>query len=99
MSAIVNRLKQTNARLIWCTTTPIPENSPGRIHRNEIPYNAAAAKIMAAHNIPINDLWSLVTNSPQFQLPNNVHFTPEGYNALAQAVSVSIAPLLQCKIA
>jgi len=91
---ILNRLQQTSAKLIWRNTTPVPADSPGRIQADEIPYNAAAAKIMDEYRIPTNDLWSLVKNNPALQLPNNVHFTPGGYAALAHSVAAAILPHL-----
>jgi acyl-CoA thioesterase-1 len=94
LQKIVERLKQTNAKLIWCNTTPVPADSPGRIGNDEIPYNAAAAGVMKEHGIPTTDLWTIVKNHPALQLPNNVHFTKEGYDTLAQAVATSIKAAL-----
>jgi acyl-CoA thioesterase-1 len=94
LRAIVSRLKKTHAKLIWCTSTPVPAGSPGRIESNELSYNAAAARIMNEHHIPTTDLWTIVKNNPALQLPRNVHFTPEGYNTLADAVANSIRTAL-----
>jgi acyl-CoA thioesterase-1 len=90
LRTLVNRLEQTGAKLIWCTTTPVPADSPGRIENDEIPYNTAAARIMKERNIPTTDLWTIVKSNPSLQLPKNVHFIPEGYSTLAHAVANSI---------
>jgi GDSL-like Lipase/Acylhydrolase family len=90
---LVARLRQTGARLIFASTTPVPEGkvNPPRINSDVIGYNAAAAKIMQENGIPIDDLYSLAM--PQLktiQLPVNVHYTPEGYNVLAAQVADSV---------
>ena len=89
---IVNQLKKTNAKLIWCTTTPVPEFEPGRRQGEEIKYNKIAAKIMKDNNIEINDLHSYaLLKLPGIKLiKGDVHFTPEGYTYLAKKVADSI---------
>lgn len=90
---LVARLRQTGARLIFASTTPVPEGkvNPPRVNADVIAYNAAAAKIMREAAIPIDDLYALAL--PQLktiQLPVNVHYTTEGYAALAAQVAASI---------
>jgi acyl-CoA thioesterase-1 len=88
---IVERLKKTGARLIWASTTPVPEGSSGRVKGDEIKYNAAAAKVMKESGIEIDDLHAVVTGGPaDMQLPKNVHFTRDGYEILASAVVATI---------
>jgi lysophospholipase L1-like esterase len=85
LRAIVKRLKQTKAKLIWATTTPVPPGkvSPLREPADVPKYNAVAARIMKAEKIPVNDLFRADHSG---QLPANVHYTPAGYEALAQQV-------------
>ena len=90
---LVARLRRTDARLIFASTTPVPEGktNPPRVNTDVVDYNAVAAKIMQERGIPIDDLYSLAM--PQLktiQLPVNVHYTPEGYAALAGQVAESI---------
>jgi acyl-CoA thioesterase-1 len=90
---IVDRLRRTHAHLIWASTTPVP---PGRLSpprkTDDVPiYNAAAALIMAENGVEVNDLYSLVLpHLAEWQLPQNVHFKPEGYEALASQVAARI---------
>lgn len=91
---IVTRLKRTGARLVFATTTPVPGGTVGRVEGSERAYNAAAVQVMREAGVPINDLHALVAAHPDFQLPKNVHFTPEGYAALGDQVTAIIAPLL-----
>ena len=90
---LVGRLQQTGARLIFASTTPVPEGktNPLRLNIDVLAYNAAAAKIMQERGIPIDDLYSLAMPQLQtIQLPVNVHYTAEGYNVLAGQVADSI---------
>ena len=90
---LVSRLKQTRARLVFATTTPVPEGklNPPRVNDDVIAYNRVAMKIMQENQIPIDDLYALVEpRMGEIQLPANVHFKPEGYAALADRVVESI---------
>jgi len=89
---LVERMQKTKAKLIWCSTTPVPESSsPPRHNADVLAYNAAAKKIMAEQGIAIDDLYALaLPQLTKIQLPNNVHFSPEGSKVLARQVAESI---------
>jgi acyl-CoA thioesterase-1 len=88
---IVERLKKTNAKLVWASTTPVPEGTLGRVKDDELKYNEVALRVMKEYGVPIDDLHAVVTSGPpDMQLPKNVHFTKEGYQRLAQSVVASI---------
>jgi lysophospholipase L1-like esterase len=89
---IVARLKRTGAKLIWCSTTPVPKkSSPPRHNENVLAYNAAAKKIMESEGIPIDDLYAFaLPQIKKIQHPNNVHFTNAGSKVLAKQVAQSI---------
>lgn len=92
---LVQRLKQTGAKLIWCTTTPVPKGSDARIPGDEEKYNAAAARVMQAENVAVNDLCAFA--KPQMDkigLPANVHYSPEGSKVLASKVAEAITKQL-----
>jgi acyl-CoA thioesterase-1 len=92
---IVERLKKTGAKLIWCSTTPVPEGSSGRVKSDELKYNEVAAKIMAESGVATDDLHALATaKQAEIQLPKNVHFSKEGSRELARAVVASIEKAL-----
>ena len=93
--ALVARLKLTGAKLIFATTTPVPGGSQGRIERDEVRYNQTAIAVMKENGVAVDDLHALVrTRQDKIQLPKNVHFTPAGYEELADAVVASIKPML-----
>ncbi|MBE0653231.1 MAG: SGNH/GDSL hydrolase family protein, partial [Bacteroidales bacterium] len=85
--------KSTGAKLIFATTTPVPENVKGirREPENVVKYNKAAVKIMKKENIEVNDLYSFaLPRLTEIQLERNVHFTEKGYKILAGAVAERI---------
>lgn len=97
---IVQRLKKTGATLIWCSTTPVPEGSAGRIGDESVEYNAIAAKIMNENEIAIDDLHAFaLPKLKEIQLPKNVHFTPSGSKVLAEQVVASIRTALKARAA
>lgn len=93
LRAIVARLRQTEAKLIWASTTPVPFGlqNPPRISYDVPWYNAIAEKVMKENDVPINDLYSFVLpRMPELQRPQNVHFTDHGSRALAGEVAAAI---------
>lgn len=61
LHALVTRLKATGAKLVWASTTPIRHSSTNVFTKGtEIEYNAIAAKVMAGHGIPTNDMYVFV---------------------------------------
>lgn len=98
LTKLVERLQKTGARLIWCSTTPVPAGSAGRVAGSEAGYNAAAAKIMQQHGVAVNDLCSFAqTRQSDIQIPANVHFTPQGSQVLATQVAAEIKRALANK--
>jgi hypothetical protein len=94
---IVVKLEKTNAKLIWCATTPVPEGEDGRKVGDEIAYNKIAAEIMKKHGIETNDLHAhAVLELPTiWEKKGDVHFTKKGYAHLAEKVAESISTSLK----
>jgi acyl-CoA thioesterase-1 len=89
IAIIVEKLKATDATLIFATTTPYPDDVQGVLRDPGMPakYNNAAVKIMNRNGIVVNDLYAfMLPRLSELQLPRNVHFKPEGYKALAVKV-------------
>jgi acyl-CoA thioesterase-1 len=92
---VVERLKKTGAKLIWCSTTPVPEGATGRTPGDEVRYNHAAAKVMAECGVEIDDLHAFAAPKlKDIQIPKNVHFNPEGCKELAKVVAEKIEKAL-----
>lgn len=90
---LVKRLKATKAKLVWASTTPVPEAkvSPARKNSDVIAYNAVAKKIMEENGVAIDDLYTFaLPRLDKIQLSANVHFNAEGSTALAEQVAASI---------
>jgi lysophospholipase L1-like esterase len=97
LAELVARLKATGARLIWCSTTPVPAGKLNPPRRTEdVPrYNQAAARIMRANGIAIDDLYGFaLPRLDQIQRPENVHFTEAGSEQLAEAVAAAVLEAL-----
>jgi acyl-CoA thioesterase-1 len=95
---LVKRLKATGAKLIWASTTPVPEGSRNRHEADAAAYNAVAKKVMEENQIPINDLHAFVAAKPDkatMQWPANVHFRAEGSADLAGEVVKGILAALR----
>ncbi len=94
---LVRQLKATRAKLIWCSTTPVPDGelSPPRKVDDVALYNDIAARVMKDNGVATDDLNAHATpRLAEIQRPQNVHFTPEGSEYLAKQVAASIAALL-----
>jgi lysophospholipase L1-like esterase len=97
LAPIVTRLQATGAKLIWASTTPIPDDTAKKQSATSIvERNTAAAALMAKHAIAIDDLFTVITpRLATLQNPNDVHFTAAGYDFLGRAVAASIAAQLR----
>lgn len=93
----VKRLKATGAKLIWATTTPVPEGpvAPPRKPEDVVAYNAAALRVMKENGVAIDDLYAFaLPRLNEIQYPVNVHFTEKGSEALAGQVAAAIRKAL-----
>jgi acyl-CoA thioesterase-1 len=90
-------LKSSGAKLIWASTTPVPEGklNPPRRPADVTQYNEAAQRVMKESGVAVNDLYALaLPQLSEIQLPANVHFKPQGSAKLAHPVADSIAAAL-----
>ena len=97
LDRLAQRLLWTRADLIWGSTTPVPENEPGRFAGAAKIYNQVAADVMSEHGIPTNDLWNhVIADFAELAVrPGDVHFTREGSESLADAVATRIEETLR----
>eukprot|EP01116_Phalansterium_solitarium_P019249 TRINITY_DN5316_c0_g1_i1.p1 TRINITY_DN5316_c0_g1~~TRINITY_DN5316_c0_g1_i1.p1 ORF type:complete len:329 (-),score=76.72 TRINITY_DN5316_c0_g1_i1:63-998(-) len=106
LQVIVERLllycKDTGAKLLWVTTTPVPFNVTA--NDNAVAHNKFAALLMASFGIPTVDLYQAVIDYcgpvPDYNckcdisLCNNVHYTEKGWAYLSSFVAPAIASIL-----
>jgi lysophospholipase L1-like esterase len=100
LRTIVDRLqKETKARLIFATTTPIRDElhakRKGNMDRREADvkrYNDVALKVMKEKGIEIDDLHAVVMKAgiEKVQRTDGTHYTPDGSKTLAKAVVKSV---------
>jgi lysophospholipase L1-like esterase len=97
LKKIVDLLKSNGAKVIWASITPIPADAPHVPEGDDLIYNAAAEKVMAANSVPINDLYSVVTawdGYAEWKTGNNVHFGGGVYSKLAEQIAKTISAQL-----
>lgn len=93
---IVEMLNKSNAKLVWCSTTPVPKGAKGRIPKDAQTYNAVAAKVMQEADIATDDLFAFAQPKlKEIQRPRDVHYTPEGSKTLAKQVAKTIVTALK----
>ena len=86
---------QTNAKVIWATTTPVNEQwhreqkDFDRFEADVVAYNAVAIEIARQAGAAINDLCTVMTQAgaDAYLSPDGVHFNGPGYDILADAVA------------
>lgn len=88
LNQIVQRLKATSAKLIFATTTPVPEGVKGRVPGDHVKYNEAALAVMMANGVLVNDLCAVIETDREAKggIPADVHYTEEGSKFLGAAV-------------
>lgn len=88
-------LKKTGAKLVWASTTPVPEGAnPGStwgvpVNSDVIKYNEAAAEIMKENGVVIDDLYTTIY--PGFEKYLNkdkdIHYSDAGSKIFAAQIS------------
>jgi lysophospholipase L1-like esterase len=100
LKTILERIqKETKAKVIFATTTPILDDLHAqrkagfdRFEADVQKYNIAAVSVMKQAGVPVNDLHRLVESGGKEKMlgGDGTHYTPEGYERLAAAVTDSI---------
>ncbi len=96
LDQIFRRIRtKTRTSVTWAHTTPIFHerrdklNSFGRKETDVLEYNAAAVEIADRYDVPVVDLHRVTIENgmERYMARNGLHFTPEGYELLGQAVA------------
>jgi lysophospholipase L1-like esterase len=96
LTEIVGRLKATGARLVWVTTTPVPEGALEYVEGSVDRLNQIAASIMKEQQIDVLDLHGAVAPViGQYQIHKNCHFKQEGYDFLGTRIAETARHELQ----
>ena len=99
LEQLVHRLKKTGAKLIWASTTKVPQGEIGRFAGDELKYNKVALEIMQKHGVAINDLHQLSSSldASLFRKRGDVHYTSQGSALLGKKVADHIGKALGTK--
>lgn len=97
LAKLITVLKETNAKLVFATTTPVPEGEFGRKLGDDLKYNSAAVALMKKHGIVVNDLHAVMAGkmNKYGKKPGDVHFTEDGSELLAEQVAKAIEAQLE----
>lgn len=91
LNKIVKVLQKTEAKLLFATTTPIPDEAAGWIAGSEMDYNRAAMEIMESNGVEICDLHTIaVPYLPIIQRHTDIHFNPIGSWIMATGIAAVI---------
>ena len=92
LQQLVERMQKTGAKLVWATTTPIPDQPDKKqTAASIVERNDAASKVMAEAGVAVDDLFTAITpRLAELQNPNDVHFNGAGYEFLGQQVAQSL---------
>ena len=99
LEKLTKRMQATGARLIFATTTPVPDKldatNPATTSTrrfDSIPErNKLAVDALPKLGVAINDLYgAVIPVQSKILRPIDVHYTPEGYSVLAARVAASI---------
>ena len=97
LEQLVQRMAKTGAKLVWASTTPIPDDAPKQqTAASVVERNQLASKLMEKYGVKIDDLFEAIT--PQLaalQNPNDVHFNAAGYDFLGQTVAAALEAALK----
>ncbi|MBN2448233.1 MAG: SGNH/GDSL hydrolase family protein [Phycisphaerae bacterium] len=89
LEKLVERLQKTGAKLVWASSTPL--NVDEKKRQAIIEFNAIAAKVMKARDIPIDDLYTaILPHVEEYQTADRTHFDWKGYEYLSKVISEQI---------
>ena len=86
------------AKLVWASTTPV--RVAGQVDQLDPKTdrvkarNAAAAEVMRREKIPVNDLFALVAEKPEWFSNDGVHLNANGSTALGEQVAAHVLKVL-----
>lgn len=98
LGELVEKMQATGAKLIFSTSTPVPDAKlkPYRSDADVVRYNEAALRVMKEHQVAVVDLYAFIKpRAAELRLPVSVHYNPEGCKALAGEVTKAVKMALK----
>ena len=96
LEQLIERIKPRTKKIVWLTSTPVPEGANEYVEGSIERLNDAATPLMEKHGIPVVDLNAYITPKlDEYQLPKNCHFKGEGYEYMGKFIAENILKLLE----
>ncbi|WP_233216207.1 SGNH/GDSL hydrolase family protein [Blastopirellula marina] len=89
LTQLVERMQESGAKVIWASTTPIPDVEAKKyVAQSIVDRNQVAAEVMKAHGVVTDDLFAAITPKlAELQNKDDVHFSGPGNEFLGQQVA------------
>ena len=90
LDAIVKLIrKNSDADLVFVSTTFVPDDEAGRFKEDAIKYNKIAMRVMQDNEVTINDIYeeSMLIHGKYGKGTDDVHYLQEGYRELGLQIS------------
>jgi lysophospholipase L1-like esterase/dienelactone hydrolase len=106
LKLIAERLRKETPSIVFASTTPIIDDRHAarkadfdRFDKDVKAYNERAGKVMNELGVPVNDLYRIVQDGGPAELlsKDGTHYTPAGYERLADAVVDSVKRQLKLR--
>ena len=95
LEQLIERMQQTGAKLVWASTTPIPNVADKYSAESIVQRNEVAADLMQKHGAAIDDLFTAIQpHLAELQIPNDVHFSGPGNEFLGEQVAMFLKSMI-----
>ncbi len=96
LEKMMERIKPRTTKIVWLTSTPVPEGANEYVEGSIDRLNGAATPLMQRLGIPVIDLHAHISPKlEEFQLPKNCHFKEEGYGYMGAFIAENILQQLK----
>ena len=90
LDSIISIIKMnSNAKLIFVTTTHVPDNNKGRHSEDVHSYNQTAKNVMKKNGVAINDIYdqSVIIHNQLGKAKDDAHYSTTGYQELGKLIT------------
>jgi len=96
LEKLISRIKPRTKKIMWLTSTPVPEGAHEYVEGSIDRLNAAATPLMEKEGIPVVDLHGyILPKLSEYQLPKNCHYKGEGYEYMGAFIAENILKQLK----
>lgn len=95
LERLIKRMQKSGTKLIWASSTPDKDEPDAKPIASIEEYNAAAARVMQAHEIPVDDLYEVIQPHLDTHQTSDGHFREPGYDILGKHAAQCIEKALK----